>query len=197
VNIFERDKFEAEVDKVVGEAAKADTIASRTQKTITERMDEDPAFYERFSKMLRDVIDAWRKKRLSDAEYLHQVRDIEEHVRTRTGDEVPERVGRSDAAKAYYGLVRDVLKDHAGEDEAARELSADIALGIDQIVTERAIVNWADNTDVQNRMKTAIEDLLFSLQDGAGVELSFDDIDVILDRSINTAKAHARQRSGA
>lgn len=197
VNIFERERFEEEVEKVVGEAAKADTIASRTQKTITERMDEDPAFYEKFSKLLRDVIEAWRKKRLSDAEYLKEVKDLEERVRTRTGDEVPERVGHSDAAKAYYGLVREVLKEHTNGSDATRELAADIAVGIDQIVTQHAIVNWVNNVDVQNRMKTAIEDLLFSMQDRAGVALSFNDIDVILDRSVSTAKAHARQRSGS
>jgi type I restriction enzyme R subunit len=197
VNIFERERFEAEVDKVVGDAAKADTIASRTQKTITERMDEDPTFYEKFSKLLKDVIDAWRKKRLSDAEYLKEVRDIEERVRTRTGDEVPERVGQSDTAKAYYGLVREVLQAHAGDADATRDLAADIAVGIDSIVSERAIVNWTNNTDVQNRMKTEIEDLLFSMQDRAGVSLTFQDIDIILDRSISTAKAHARQTAGA
>lgn len=197
VNIFERDRFEAEVDKVVGEAAKADTIASRTQKTITERMDEDPTFYEKFSKLLKDVIDAWRKKRLSDAEYLAKVKEISKHIRTRTGDEAPERVGHSDAAKAFYGLVREVLKTHAGDVTLTRELAADIAVGIERIVQERSIVNWTDNTDVQNRMKTEIEDLLFALQDQGGVELTFSDIDTILDRSINTAKAHAKQISGA
>ena len=90
-----------------------------------------------------------------------------------------------------------MLKAHAGDAEATRELAADIAVGIDGIVTARAIVNWTNNVDVQNRMKTEIEDLLFSMQDRAGVELSFDDIDVILERSISTAKAHARQKSGA
>jgi type I restriction enzyme R subunit len=106
-------------------------------------------------------------------------------------------VGHSDAAKAYYGLVREVLKEHTGGSDATRELAADIAIGIDRIVAENAIVNWVNNVDVQNRMKTAIEDLLFSLHDHAGVEFSFVDIDVILDRSISTAKAHARQRSGS
>lgn len=50
--------------------------------------------------------------------------------------------------------------------------------------------------DVQNRMKTDIEDLLFSMQERAGVSLTFQDIDIILDRSISTAKAHARHTAG-
>lgn len=192
VNIFERERFEAEVERVVGEAAKADTIASRTLKTITERMDEDPTFYEKFSKLIRDVIDAWRKKRLSDGEYLAKVKKYEEQVRTRTGDEVPEQLTHSDTAKAFYGLVREVLAHHAADQAAARQISAEIAVEIDKIVVKRAIVNWTNNIDVQNQMKIEIEDLLFAFQERAGMELSFTDIDSILDRCITTAKARAK-----
>ena len=44
VNIFEKDKFQEEVEKTIGKAAKADKIASRTAKHISEKMEEDPAF---------------------------------------------------------------------------------------------------------------------------------------------------------
>ena len=193
VNIFERDRFEAEVARVAGEAAKADTIASRTQRTMTERMDEDPAFYEKFSKLLADVIEAWRQKRLSDAEYLAKVKEIEERVRTRTGDDAPEDVGRSDAAKAYYGLVREVLEQHVKDEGQSRALAAGLAVGIDEVVEERAIVNWTENTDVQNQMKTDIEDLLFAAAEQAGFELSFQEIDAVLERTIKAAVARAKK----
>jgi type I restriction enzyme R subunit len=197
VNIFERERFEAEVDRLVGEAAKADTIASRTQKTITERMDEDPAFYEKFSKLLRDVIEAWRKQRLTDAEYLAKIKDIEERVRTRTGDEVPERVGQSDAAKAYYGLVKEVIAHHMVDNSRAQEIAADIAVGVDRIISTLAIVNWTEDPDVKNRMKTEIEDLLFAQADEAGFDLSYDEIDSILDRSVSAAISRAKKKAGA
>ncbi len=197
VNIFERERFEEEVERITGEAAKADTIASRTQKTVTERMDEDPAFYEKFSKLLSEVIEAWRKKRLSDAEYLAKVKEIAERVRTRTGDDVPERVGYSDTAKAFYGYVRDALRVHQGDDPTCSELAAELAVEMHGIVEKQAIVNWTANLDVQNRMKTEIEDLLFNIQERTGFELSFEEIDSILDRCISIAKAHARQESGA
>ena len=160
-------------------------------------MDEDPAFYDKFSKMLRDVIEAWRKKRLSDAEYLAKVREIEERVRTRTGDDVPELIEHSDAAKAYYGLVRQSVDGILDDTPENRGLAAKIALGIEEIVDKRAIVNWTNNPDIQNRMKTDIEDLLFSIQDQESFELGFDTIDEILDRCINTAKSVARTESGA
>ena len=51
-------------------ASKADTIAHRTKKTIKERMEEDPAFYKKFSELLEAAIADFRIERLSDADYL-------------------------------------------------------------------------------------------------------------------------------
>ena len=60
MNIFEREAFQAEVEKLKTAASKADTIAHRTQKTITEKMDEDPVFYRRFPEILQETIAAYR-----------------------------------------------------------------------------------------------------------------------------------------
>src|SRR5690606_25540091 len=54
VNIFDKEKFQLEVENTTGKVAKADKIASRTAKHISEKMDEDPAFYKKFSEMLRE-----------------------------------------------------------------------------------------------------------------------------------------------
>jgi len=73
VNIFEKEKFEEEVEKVIGKAAKADMIASRTAKTITERMEDDPAFYKKFSRLLEETIEEYRQRRIDEIEYLENV----------------------------------------------------------------------------------------------------------------------------
>ena len=49
VSILDANAFEEELEKVIGTRAKAETIASRTTKHITERMDEDPTFYKKLS----------------------------------------------------------------------------------------------------------------------------------------------------
>ena len=48
----------------MGEAAKADKIASRTAKHISEKMDEDPAFYKKFSDLLKETIKAHEEGRI-------------------------------------------------------------------------------------------------------------------------------------
>ncbi len=55
VDIFDKERFAQEVEKIAGPAAKADTIANRVKHTITECMDLDPAFYKRFSKMIDET----------------------------------------------------------------------------------------------------------------------------------------------
>lgn len=63
-------------------------------------MDEDPFFYRRFSKILEDVIQAWRDKRISDAEYLNQVIEVMNAVRDRKGDDVPLELQGNDKSQS-------------------------------------------------------------------------------------------------
>lgn len=186
VNIFEQDKFEEEVEKVTGNSARADMIASRTARTITERMEEDPAFYKKFSKLLQETIDAYQEKRFSDAEYLKKVKDIMENVRNRTDDSVPEKLTTLNEPKAYYGITFDVIKDMLPETDG-KEISADIGIEIDRIIRENLVVDWHRKQDVQNKMRQAIEDYLFELK-SENLDLGFEKMDEIIEKSIEIAK---------
>ncbi len=64
VNIFDVDAFDKEVERRIGAAAKADTIASRTVRTIHEKMDEDPVFYKKFADLIQQAIDDYRQQRI-------------------------------------------------------------------------------------------------------------------------------------
>jgi len=188
VNIFDNDAFQKEIEKLEGTASKADTIAHRTKRTISERMDEDPAFYRKFSDMLADAIRAFREKRLADAEYLAKVSDIAEAIRTRSGDNLPESLRNHDAAKAFFGIVREVFAEHDGSDRDVPSIGATTALKIDEIIQHERIVSWTTNMDVQNRMKNAIDDYLHEVMEEEGFELTYDDIDRILEKCLDIAR---------
>lgn len=189
VNIFDREAFEKELEQLEGKSAgsKADTIAHRTKRTINERMDDDPAFYAKFSKMLEDAIAAFQQKRLADIEYLNQVQDIAEKIRTRSGDNLPSELRGHEVAGALFGVVKEVFQSHADNDLDLPTIGAAAALRIDDIVKTHRIVNWTNNPDVQNQMQTAIEDYLHELE-GAGLDLSFDEIDMILEKCLDIAR---------
>jgi type I restriction enzyme R subunit len=188
VNIFDKDAFLKEIDKLGSISSKADTIAHRTKKTITERMDEDPAFYRKFSEMLEEAIRAFREKRLADKDYLNQVVAVAESIRTRSGDSLPDKLRNQDVAKAFFGVLKDLLGRHCEDAAAGRELSADAAIQIDEIIQEEKIVSWISNPDVQNRMKNRIEDYLHELKDETGLAITFEDIDDILEKCLDIAK---------
>lgn len=193
VDIFDKDKFEAEVGKVESPRARADTIANRTKKTIVEKWEEDPAFYKRFSKLLNETIDEFMAKRLSDAEYLDKVTEIMNAIRNRTGDDIPEKLEHREVAKAFYGLVYEVISRFEDGQPDAREFSADIGLRIDDIIQDSLVVDWMNNGDIQNMMLNKIEEYLYQVKDQHGISLSYDDIDSIMEQSLNVARRRYAQ----
>ncbi len=187
VDIFNTDAFAKEVGRLAGTASKADTIAFRTKRTIHDRMQEDPAFYRRFSELLEEAIRSFREDRLLDAEYLGKVTEIAERVRNRTGDDIPPALAHRDVAKAFYGVLQEALAPHNGEAADGREISTAASLAIDDIVQAHRIVHWTRNADVQNRMKGAVEDYLFELMEREQLKLSFEEIDGILESVLDIA----------
>jgi type I restriction enzyme R subunit len=192
VNIFERDAFKAEVEKLESAASKADTIAHRTARTIIEKMDEDPVFYRRFGKILQEAIDAYRAQRISDNEYLNRVTEIMNSVLGRTGDQLPEVLHHRDVAKAFYGVVNEAFEAMELKEDSvpyrAGSVAADLAVQIDDEIQKRLVVDWRANPDVQNEMRNAIDDLLYEARAKKGVPLTAQDMDAIIERALVIAK---------
>ncbi len=187
VNIFDIDAFAKEVEKLETPSSKADTIAYRTKATITTRMEEDPAFYKKFSTMLEDAIAEYKAERMSDLEYLRRVEEIQRHIVSHTGDDTPESVRNNELQRSYFGILREGFVKHGVGVERARDFAAEAAQGADKIIHARRIVNWKHNRDVQNRIKIEIEDLLIELVAREGVKLSFEEIDTMLEQVFGVA----------
>ncbi|HUF39544.1 MAG TPA: HsdR family type I site-specific deoxyribonuclease, partial [Anaerolineales bacterium] len=191
VNIFEKEAFAQEVARLETVSARADTIAHRTSRTIYERMDEDPVFYQRFSSLLQQVIDAYRQRRIDENAYLIRVSEIMDSVANRTGDDIPATLAGRDVAKAYFGIVNAGLSNQVGD----ADLLAEIALEIETVIDRNRIVQWVDNPDVQNKMRMEIEDRLFEFAGRHGIELDFVQVDEILERCLEVAR-HRRADVG-
>lgn len=187
VNIFDKDAFQKELERIEGTASKADTIAHRTKRTIEERMDDDPAFYRKFSEMLEAAIQAFRDKRLADRDYLAKVTEIAEAILSRKDGDFPEAIRQRDVAKAFYGVVREALATHRTDGDL-QQVAAEAAARIDDAILRERIVSWTTNPDVQNRMRNEIEDALFDLKSRTGLDLSFDEIDAILEKCLDIAR---------
>ncbi|TRZ50874.1 MAG: type I restriction endonuclease subunit R [Dehalococcoidia bacterium] len=184
VNIFDSDKFQEEVTRVEGKAARADMIAHRTKKTIEEKFEEDPVFYEKFSVLIQQAIEDYRKKRIDDAQYYGKVVEYMESVRTRTDQETPEVLKNRDVAKAFYGVVHETISKHTDSGDK-KHISAEIGMGIDDIVIKHKVVDWHLKQDIQNKILNEIEDYLL---DHKELKLTYDEVDGIMEKSLNIAK---------
>ena len=67
------------------------------------------------------------------------------------------------------------------------DVSVRSALEIDEIIRNNKMIDWTHNKDVQNQIKNKIEDYLYDLSDEQGMDLSFDEIDLVLDKVMEIA----------
>ena len=187
VDIFDKENFQREIEQFQSPEGQAEVIANRVRRAITEHLDEDPVFYERFSKLIDETLKAYAEKRIGQLELLNKMQDINDRVRDRrTYEEIPEPLKDRDVAKSFYDVVQDQTAKVGKVPEP--ETAAYAAVAIDDIIRAKRKVDWTGDTDVQNQMRTAIEDELFKLKDARKLELDFDTIDHILDRCIDIAK---------
>ncbi len=191
VNIFDKDAFREEVERATGSvASKADMIAHQLKRTLIERMDEDPALYKKFSQMLQEAIDEFRLKRLTEIDYLKKVNNIYDNVIDNKFEGIPESLSNKPEARAYFNAIIERIEKKSNEiAEPLRDRMARAGMDIERIIENQKIVDWKRNLDVEKQMRNEIEDYLITLSEESGIELTFDDIDLILDNSIKIAKS--------
>jgi len=189
VNIFDKEKFQQEVENTVGKAAKADKIASRTAKHISERMAEDPAFYKKFSQMLKDAIAEYEANRINETQYLNKVKDLMNAVLSHTDSDIPASLQNTDVAKAFYGITNEELSDKFSDPESRKCISANTAIAIDEMIQHLLKVNWQNEVDIPKRMIHQIGDFLIDeVRDKYNLQISFEEIDKIAERCVEVAK---------
>ncbi|WP_108461723.1 type I restriction endonuclease subunit R [Devosia naphthalenivorans] len=162
VNIFDDAGFQQVVLEETGSlAAKADAIASATAKTITEKMDDDRVFYERFSKMIKDTIEEFRAGRLSEQDYFQRVQDIRNGVVNRNAaDDVPVRLKGNESGSSIYRKLIDGFASVVPPTEAS-DFAEKTAVAFDEIIRRHGTIDWQDDPDTLNEIRNAMDDFLY------------------------------------
>lgn len=197
VNIFDEVAFQKVIEeqgaggKQPGPklGAKADMIAHATKRAISERLELDPAFYEKFSKMIQQAIDDYRAQRLSDLEYLQRVTEIRDAVVTRKGDDLPAALTNDADAAAVYGLLLPYFGGHVTTNPAALKFAAEAAKALWDIFRCNRKVGYWDDLDTQRRTMNEIDDYLYDEVKGKqGIVLSTDEMDEIIEKVMQLAR---------
>ncbi len=195
VNIFDREKFQQEVENTTGKAAKADKIASRTARHISEKMEEDPAFYKKFSQMLEETIAEYEANRINETQYLSRVQEIMGNVLARTDSDIPESLADRGVARAFYGLTLEALSQKVKDKLLRSEIAVLAALKIDDLITlavldqGKPIIDWQQKTNITGKLQIEIGDYLIDeIRDKYQIQLSFGEMDEIANNCIEVAK---------
>lgn len=190
VNINDPDALKAVIrEEHISDASKADRIASATKRTITEKMDEDPAFYRQFSELLEQSIRDYREKRISERDYLNNVVALASRMARRDhGRHVPESIKGDEDAQAIFGIIEPVLKvvAHGTSDADVAEISKAVV----GIIKNHHIVDVWSNEVAQNNMRNAIDDYFFDVvRDANGIAIPLDQLDELELHIMDIARA--------
>ena len=188
VDVFAVDQLELELEEIEGDAGKADAIAARMKKTLTERMEEDPALYKRLSELIDEAIAQHRARRLSDADFLRRIRQNLGELRGQQTSDLPAVLEGTQDAKAYYGLIKEPMAQYATPGQRSDDLAADMAVQLERLINQHKVRDWTMKRDVQNAMWNDIEDYLFSIKGRYDLDLDHDTIDRIIDEVLAVAK---------
>lgn len=182
VDILNEKAFEEELERLDSKRARADAIRTRLTKSIHEKWDENPAFYKKFSERIREVIQDYKAKRISEAEYLNRMKDITADYRQ--GDstaDYPEMIRENRVAQAFYGVAKDMVSPMS-ETAASYDSIGELALQIDQIINEHKKVDWHKNLEIHKRIEQDLDDLLYQFFEEHHIDLDFDTIDKIIEQ---------------
>ena len=186
--------FKREVEQFSSPVSKAEVIANRLNATISERLDEDPVFYRKLGTMLKEAYEKYRLERLSQLDLLTQVTDLLRRAQNQVRfDPVPAGLEGRGAARTWFEIADEAFK--AAGAAAPQDAIAELALEIDGIIERLKIVHWETNLDIQNRMRTEIEDAFFRFKDRTGAALDFESLDRVMDQCIGAARRRSSRSS--
>ena len=181
VDILNKDDFERELEELGTIRAKADAITSRLSRSISAKYEENPAYYDSFSKRIKDALEQYKEKVISEAEYLAKMKSImEDYHAGKSSVSYPERIKHNVHAQAFYGVLT-ALFDDAEIEEMTPDFAAEIAEKITAIIAKHSQVDWTNNQTIHDRISQDIDDLFYEYEKNRGLILDFDVIDKVIE----------------
>lgn len=134
--------------------AVAETIVNNVRSTIIKEHLNDPAFYDKMSGLLKEIIADLKAQRISYEEFLKRIAELARQVKTGKTDETPEQL-RTPGLRALYRNLDQKL---------------DVAQSIDEAVKRERPADWRGNKAKEQTIKA---ELFKILKDGSEVERIF------------------------
>lgn len=161
VDILDSDGMEEQLKELGTSRSKADAIRSRMTKSISEKYEENPAYYENFSKKIKEALELYKTKVITEAEYLSKMTEILEEYRSgKTELKYPKSIKDNVHAQAFYGVVSAIL-DEVISISDNDEIIAELSVNITDVIKEYSKVDWTSNNNIHKKISNALDDLLY------------------------------------
>ena len=147
----------------------AETIENNVRRKIIKEHLSDPAYYERMSTLLDEIITARKAKAIEYEEYLKRIADLARSVEAGLADDTPEQLKRSPALRALYNNLKKARGTPARADRVAEAPSEytvsgdpvlDLALKLDAAVRRVRPDGWRGVQAREQVIKAALYDIL-------------------------------------
>ncbi len=157
----------------------AETIENNVRRKIIKEHLNDPAYYEKMSALLVEIIAARKAKAIEYEEYLKRIADLAQKVEAGQAEGTPETLDTPGKRALYNNLEKDGGKsseaDRVAEEPAEYGSIGDsvlnLALKIDETIKKIRPDDWRDNGGPREQViKAALYDIL---QDETEVERIF------------------------
>jgi type I restriction enzyme R subunit len=159
--------------------AVAETIANNVRSKIIKEHLNDPAFYDKMSVLLNEILADLKSQRIGYEEFLKCIAELAKKVQSGKASDTPEKLNTPGKRALYNNLMHargdlsnDQLSDgiyRYGVEVAAWAL--DLALQIDETIRRTRQDAWRGNKAKENGIKAALLPLLRN--DSAEVERIF------------------------
>lgn len=187
VDILNKEDLEKELEELGSLRSKADAITSHMTKSIKTHRDENPAYYDSFSKRIKEALEEYKNRVISEAEYLDKMKAIMADYRKGTTNiTYPEKIKGNVHAQAFYGVITAILDDEI-DINGNIDIISDISLEVTSIIQKHDTVDWQTNKEIHNKIAQDIDDMFYRLEKENGFVIDFDTIDKIIENVITVA----------
>ena len=164
VSILDQD-FDEKIAHLPHAEARASVMEHAIRAQIHERLEQNPAFYERLSQRLARIIEQMRSQLIDAAEAYRQMAVLQKEVHGEAS--VAARHGLSPVSLAIYEILQEPSDEGAKERFARQDASSyvvdvdagirDVALEVERVLTAHSVIEWQTNEDVQRQMRRDVK----------------------------------------
>lgn len=148
----------------------AETIENNVRSKIIKEHLNDPAYYDRMSAVLNEIIAARKSKAIEYEEYLKRIADLAKRVQEGKADDTPEQLNIPGRRALYNNLIDGVAEPSGAYGNARKDAVLDLAIKIDTTVKRVRPDGWRGVQPREQVIKAALYGLL---QNEAQVERIF------------------------